>query len=66
MVDCIDASDEVGCERNNNEFRCGCITRETCSTIEGCKSKAKLIDGFLHCPYEKILFRNKTRIKLRL
>ena len=63
-VDCVDASDEVGCNCNSDEFRCDCITRETCTTLDGCKSKAELIDGFLHCPDEKILFRNKTRINI--
>ena len=36
----------------------------TCATVDGCKSKNELVDGFLRCPEGKILFRNKTRINI--
>ena len=36
----------------------------TCSTVDGCKSKNELVDGFLRCPEGKILFRNKTRLRI--
>ena len=32
--------------------------------MDGCKNKAELVDGFLHCPEKRILFRNKTRINI--
>ena len=32
--------------------------------MDGCKNKTELVDGFLRCPEERILFRNKTRINI--
>ena len=64
VLDCTDASDEIGCECKDDEFTCDCIPKGTCATVGGCKKKAKLVDGFLSCPEKKILFRNKTRINV--
>ena len=36
----------------------------TCATVDGCKNKSELVDGFLRCPEGKILFSNKTKIDI--
>ena len=61
---CTDASDKIGCECKNGEFTCDCIPKETCATVDGCKNKNELADGFVRCPEGRILFRNKTRINI--
>ena len=63
-ADCTDASDEIGCECRDDEFTCDCIPKGTCATVDGCKNKNELVDGFLRCPEQRILFRNKTRIDI--
>ena len=60
----MDASDEIGCECEDDEFTCDCIQKGTCTTVDGCKNKIELVDGFVRCPDERMLFRNKTRIKI--
>ena len=32
--------------------------------MDGCKNKNELVDGFVRCPEQRILFRNKTRIDI--
>ena len=64
MAFCTDKSDEIGCECEDDEFICDCIQRGTCLAVDGCKNKTELVDGFLRCPEERILFRNKTRINI--
>ena len=32
--------------------------------MEGCKNKTDLVDGFVRCPQQRILFRNKTKINI--
>ena len=63
-IDCIDASDEIGCECENDEFTCDCIPLGTCFLGDGCKNKTEVVDGFLRCPDGRILFENKTRINI--
>ena len=63
-VQCTDASDEIGCECEDDEFTCDCIPQGTCARVDGCKNKTELVDGFLRCPEQRILFRNKTRINI--
>ena len=36
----------------------------TCATVDRCKTKKELVDGFVRCPEERILFRNKNRINI--
>ena len=36
----------------------------TCLKIHGCKNKNQLVDGFLRCSEQRILFRNKTRMDI--
>ena len=62
IVYCTDASDEIGCECEDDEFTCNCIPKGTCATVDGCKNKAELVDGLIRCPEERILIRNKSRI----
>ena len=59
---CTDATDEIGCECENDEFTYDCIQQGTYATVDGCKNKTELVDGFLRCPEGRILIRNKTRI----
>ena len=63
-ADCTDATDEIGCECEDDEFTCDCIQQGTCATVDGCKNKTELVDGFFRCPEGRILFRNKTRIDI--
>ena len=63
-MECTDASDEIGCQCENDEFACDCIPMGTCASVDGCKNKNELVDGFLRCPKGNILFRNKTRINI--
>ena len=64
FVYCTDASDEIGCECEDDEFTCDCIAKGTCFIGDGCKNKTTLVDGFVRCPKQRILFRNKTRIDI--
>ena len=34
----------------------------TCASVDGCKNKSELVDGFLRCPEGKILIGKKTKI----
>ena len=61
IVHCSDASDEISCECENNEFKCDCIPNGTCYIKDRCKDKAELVDGFARCPDGRILLRNQTR-----
>ena len=36
----------------------------TCTSVDGCKPKDELVDGFVRCPKQRILFRNKTRMNI--
>ena len=37
---------------------------ETCVSVDGCKNKNKLVDGFVRCPEGRILIKNKARINI--
>ena len=32
--------------------------------MDGCKNQTQLVDGFVHCPEQRILFRNETRMDI--
>ena len=36
----------------------------TCAAVDGCKKKKELVDGFVRCPEERILFRDKKQINI--
>ena len=62
--DCTDASDEIGCVCFENEFTCDCITRQTCTSFDGCLRKSGLVDGFNRCPDETVLLRSYGRARI--
>ena len=64
ITECTDASDEIGCECEDDEFTCACIPMGTCFIMDGCKNQTELLDGFIQCPDGRILFENQTRINI--
>ena len=61
---CTDSSDEIGCKCENDKFTCDCVMKGTCATVDRCKTKKELVDGFVRCPEQRILFRNKSKINI--
>ena len=55
FVNCIDGSDEVGCECKEDEFECECHKTDPLSCVRnrmltGCITKSRVNDGYPHCP----------------
>jgi len=71
VIDCTDASDELGCQCEEDEYTCECITKRTCIKPVGCISQEAIRDGFIYCPsgdntrqYEKIPIGSFGRINI--
>jgi len=63
-VYCVDSSDEIGCNCTEDEFTCDCVTQRTCTSLDGCLKKSVIVNGFYHCPDERIRWGKHGRIEV--